>query len=111
MIEIKLFGTTVVDDGTSQVAGTALGGVKPRQLLEMLATDLGNPLSKDLLAERLWEGNACGRAAPAGGKAIPGHRARRRGIPIRWTRLSIPINSDNAYLIMMMRSAHALASG
>jgi hypothetical protein len=39
-----------------QVAGTALGGVKPRQLLEMLATELGNPLSKDLLAERLWEG-------------------------------------------------------
>ena len=56
MIDIKLFGTTVVDDGTSQVAGTALGGVKPRQLLEMLATELGNPLSKDLLAERLWEG-------------------------------------------------------
>ena len=56
MIEIKLFGTTVVDDGTTQVAGTALGGVKPRQLLEMLATELGNPLSKDLLAERLWEG-------------------------------------------------------
>ena len=30
--------------------------MKPRQLLEMLATELGHPMSKDLLAERLWEG-------------------------------------------------------
>ena len=54
MIDIKLFGTTVVDDGTSQVAGTALGGVKPRQLLEMLALaygQTGNPLFQERAAE------------------------------------------------------------
>ena len=56
MIAIKLFGQTVVDNGAVQLPATALGGVKPRQLLEMLATELGKPLSKDLLAERLWEG-------------------------------------------------------
>ncbi len=56
MIHIALFGTTTVHDRTAGSSTTALGGVKPRQLLELLATELGHPMSKDLLAERLWEG-------------------------------------------------------
>ena len=38
------------------MTGKDLGGGKPRQLLEMLALDLGKPIAKDLLAERLWDG-------------------------------------------------------
>jgi len=57
MIVIKLLGpTTVVHEGLRRDAAD-LGGVKPRQLLEMLALGLGSPMPKDLLAERLWEGH------------------------------------------------------
>lgn len=55
MIDIQLFGPTVVTvDGTRLDAAT-LGGVKPRQILEMLAAEAGMPVAKDRLAEGLWE--------------------------------------------------------
>jgi DNA-binding SARP family transcriptional activator len=56
MIEIKLFGPTVISGAGGRLSGADLGGSKPRQLLEMLALDLGTPIAKDLLAERLWDG-------------------------------------------------------
>ncbi len=34
-----------------------LGGVKPRQVLEMLALSVGRPMSKDRIAHLLWDGN------------------------------------------------------
>jgi len=55
MIEIDLFGPTTVSCGEVRFTATDLGGSKPRQLLEMLALDVGVPVSKELLAERLWE--------------------------------------------------------
>ncbi len=56
MIDIRIFGSTVVEHGGRRYGAADLGGVKPRQLLEMLALDLGAPQAKDALAERLWEG-------------------------------------------------------
>jgi DNA-binding SARP family transcriptional activator len=56
MIEIKLFGPTVISGAGGRLGGSDLGGSKPRQLLEMLALDVGTPIAKDLLAERLWDG-------------------------------------------------------
>jgi DNA-binding SARP family transcriptional activator len=56
MIDIKLFGPTVISGAGSRLVASDLGGSKPRQLLEMLALDLGTPIAKDLLAERLWDG-------------------------------------------------------
>lgn len=56
MLDITLFGPTTVAGGTTRITGTALGGTKPRQLLEMLALQPGTPLSKDVLAEQLWDG-------------------------------------------------------
>lgn len=57
MIGIRLFGATRVTlvDGTS-LAADQLGGVKSRQLLEILALSPGVPLGKDMLAELLWQG-------------------------------------------------------
>jgi DNA-binding SARP family transcriptional activator len=55
MIEVKLFGSTVVLVDGVPLAPAELGGVKPRQILEMLAVDIGTPVSKDRLADRLWE--------------------------------------------------------
>lgn len=56
MISIKLFGSTTVKvDGQERTAAD-LGGTRPRQILEMLAVNLGSPVSKDRLADALWEG-------------------------------------------------------
>jgi DNA-binding SARP family transcriptional activator len=52
-IQVQLFGqTTVVTPEGSVVSD--LGGIKPRQVLEMLALALGTPVSKDRLVEQLW---------------------------------------------------------
>ena len=57
MIEVRLFGPTVVLVDGVALAPAELGGVKPRQILEMLAVEVGAPVSKDRLADRLWENN------------------------------------------------------
>jgi DNA-binding SARP family transcriptional activator len=55
-IKVKLFGTTtvVLPDGS---VVTDLGGIKPRQVLELLAIAPGTPVSKDRLVEHLWGDN------------------------------------------------------
>src|SRR5919107_2060922 len=55
-IQVKLFGTTtvVLPDGS---VVTDLGGIKPRQVLELLAIAPGTPVSKDRLVENLWGDN------------------------------------------------------
>lgn len=55
MIDIKLFGPTVVLVDGVPLGAAELGGLKPRRILEMLALELGTPVSKDRLADRLWE--------------------------------------------------------
>jgi|tagenome__1003787_1003787.scaffolds.fasta_scaffold20766357_1 DNA-binding SARP family transcriptional activator len=57
MFEINLFGPTTLVRGDIRSRATDIGGIKPRQVLEMLALDLGMPVSKELLAERLWDGH------------------------------------------------------
>ncbi len=54
MQQIRLWGITRLDG--EQGVHTDFGGVKPRQLLEMLATRQGQPVCKDVLADGLWEG-------------------------------------------------------
>jgi len=57
MITITLFGPTAVtiDVGTTLTAAD-LGGIKPRQILEILAVSAGTPVAKERLADLLWEG-------------------------------------------------------
>lgn len=54
MHQLRLWGITRIDGGHD--VHSDFGGVKPRQLLEMLATQHGQPCSKDVLADVLWEG-------------------------------------------------------
>ena len=55
MLEITLFGTTsIAHEGRSSAD---LGGVKPRQILQILALAPGTPVSKERLADLLWEGD------------------------------------------------------
>jgi DNA-binding SARP family transcriptional activator len=56
MLHIRLFGATaiVTDGGSAPVSD--FGGVKPRQILEILAANPGTPVTKDRLADLLWDG-------------------------------------------------------
>lgn len=56
MIDMHLFGPLTVTGEGGRITRSDLGGTKLPQLAQMLALDLGNPLSKDLIAERLWAG-------------------------------------------------------
>jgi len=56
MIHVTLFGSTTVVDGACSTPVSDLGGVKPRQILEILALSPGTPVTKDRLADLLWEG-------------------------------------------------------
>ena len=55
MIDIELLGATRVRSNGATLLARDLGGSKPRQVLEILALHLGRPVTKDALAERLWE--------------------------------------------------------
>jgi DNA-binding SARP family transcriptional activator len=56
MLHIRLFGPTAVMTDGGDTPVTDLGGVKPRQILEILASRSGAPVTKDKLAELLWDG-------------------------------------------------------
>lgn len=56
MIDVHLFGPLLVTGEGGRLTRSDLGGTKLPQLVQMLALDLGSPLSKDLIAERLWDG-------------------------------------------------------
>jgi DNA-binding SARP family transcriptional activator len=53
MIDISLFGTTTLHEDNRPID---VHGIKPRRILGILAADLGNPVTKDVLAEGLWDG-------------------------------------------------------
>lgn len=53
-MKISMFGVlSVVDEGRT-LQGRAIGGAKPRGLLELLLLARGRPVMKDALAEALW---------------------------------------------------------
>ncbi len=54
MFDIRLFGTTTVRSTTTEVVGSQLGGIKPRQVLELLALAGEAPVTKDRLVHVLW---------------------------------------------------------
>lgn len=55
-MQISIFGPTGVVTEHGTVVGGGLGGLKPKQVLEILALSAGRPVSKDLLADLLWAG-------------------------------------------------------
>lgn len=56
MIDVQLIGATQVRTTFGVFGGRDFGGVKPRRLLEVLALNVGTPVSKDRLADCLWAG-------------------------------------------------------
>ena len=56
--QIGLLGVIRVCVGGRELGPTALGGVKPKQLLQILALARGAVVSKERLAEQLWGGRS-----------------------------------------------------
>jgi DNA-binding SARP family transcriptional activator len=56
MLAITLFGPTSARTDSEATELTDFGGVKPRQILEILALKAGTPVPKDGLADLLWDG-------------------------------------------------------
>jgi DNA-binding SARP family transcriptional activator len=56
MMEIKLFGAMSVVTPAGTFSASDLGGVKPRQILEILAISPGIPVPKHQLADLIWDG-------------------------------------------------------
>ena len=56
-LKIQIIGSLHVRRGDVVLDAQQLGGPKPRQILELLLLQLGRPVSKDRLIERLWGGN------------------------------------------------------
>jgi DNA-binding SARP family transcriptional activator len=56
MIDISLFGRVAARSDLAPATRIHVSGVKPRRILAMLAADLGSPVTKDELAEGMWEG-------------------------------------------------------
>jgi DNA-binding SARP family transcriptional activator len=51
---VRLFGPLAVDDGLKTLGAADLGGVRPKQVLEILLAARGHRVSTDRLAELLW---------------------------------------------------------
>jgi DNA-binding SARP family transcriptional activator len=56
MLQVTLFGATQVLTDGATTAASDMGGVKPRQILGILAASAGVPVPKDRLADLLWGG-------------------------------------------------------
>jgi DNA-binding SARP family transcriptional activator len=54
MIPVRMFGSLAVCAGGMWLGPRDFGGVKPKQLLEMLLLERGRVVTKDQLAEGLW---------------------------------------------------------
>ncbi len=53
---VTILGTLRIQHGRTSLGGGDLGGLKPRQILEILLVNFGKPVSKERLVETLWEG-------------------------------------------------------
>lgn len=53
-VTIKLFGPLQITIGERRIGGGDLGGIRPKQVLEILLAARGHPVSTDRLADLLW---------------------------------------------------------
>ncbi|HEU0029860.1 MAG TPA: AAA family ATPase [Kofleriaceae bacterium] len=54
MLAVRVFGPLVIEDGERVLGARDLGGIKPKQLLEILISERGRAVTKARLAELLW---------------------------------------------------------
>ena len=54
-VRIRLIGPLTVEHDGGELTGSALGGVRERRLLAILALAGGQVVPKDVLVDRLWD--------------------------------------------------------
>ena len=54
LVRIRLFGPISVQAGDTVLGPREFGGIKPKQIFEILLLERGHPVPKDRLAEWLW---------------------------------------------------------
>jgi len=95
MIGIRLFGPTAVEiDG--QLLPAVSVGRRPRQILEILALSVGQPVGKDRLADLLWEGNP---PASYAGTLESYVCLLRRGLGLASGRHSVLATTSSGYIL------------
>jgi SARP family transcriptional regulator, regulator of embCAB operon len=62
-VAVSVLGNLTIRSGTETIGADQLGGVKPRQILEILLLQHGRPVSKSTLISRLWGEHASAGAA------------------------------------------------
>ena len=96
MIEIRLVRDTQVLIDGRVFSGRDFGGAKPRQLLEVLALHLGETVSKDRLADLLWQG----RPPPSWTATLEGYISLLRRLePGVSARASVIRTTNGGYLL------------
>src|SRR5262245_28887130 len=54
LVAVRMFGSLELDVAGHTLGVRDFGGLKPKQLLELLLIERGRPVSKDRLADQLW---------------------------------------------------------
>jgi DNA-binding SARP family transcriptional activator len=54
LLSIEMFGPLRVSTGTGSCGPRNFGGVKPKQVLEVLLVERGRTVHKDRVADRIW---------------------------------------------------------
>jgi hypothetical protein len=68
VLEIKILDPLRIQCGDATLDASTLGGINPRQILEILLLNLGTPVFKDRLIDILWAGRPPAEALPTLGK-------------------------------------------
>ena len=96
-MQIHLFGATEVVTDSRRVSARDFVGVKPRQILEILALRPGRPVAKEKLADMLWEGEPpASYVTTLEGYVSLMRRAIEPGVPARQ---SVVITSGGCYTL------------
>jgi len=92
---IRLFGSLSIEEGARSLGAGDLGGMRPKQVLEILLAERGHRVPLDRLAERLW-----GRDLPkdvAGSLQTFISMLRRRLTPDRERARALVVTETEAY--------------
>jgi DNA-binding SARP family transcriptional activator len=101
MLEIRMFGPVQVGDSDRMVDSADFHGIKPRQVLHLLALHHRHPVPKHELAELLWEG----RPPSSWGSTLEGYvsllrQALQPGVSARD---SVVLTRNGGYLLDQAR--------
>lgn len=94
-LRIRFFGGLTIEDGQRTLGPRDLGGVRPKQVLEILLAARGHRVPSDRLAEMLWGNDPPGKAAASIQTFVS--VLRRALVPDRGTARRLIVTESSAY--------------